>query len=372
MRDFQQNNTRLSFKKTARTIGVALLLSGTALPAALAQQAYFRGEAEPDASVIVNLSVIDRLTGGGNAAPQSVVPAPTVPAPIVPAPSVNVPSVAPPPSAAPQSTLLTTPPQSTLNAPAPAPAPSPAPAPAPVPAPTPAAPPPTPSIAAEPPAPTPSPAPTPAPAPAPTETVEAVEEVEEAAVPTPPPTPTPAPAPTPTPVPAPPPVAEEPEPEAAEEEVATEIEPPPAPEPTPEPPPPAVTETEAEEEAQVASVDLTAVDQEGIAQNSDGLSVLFKQESQDLPGAAEAALNELAQSMKNDETITLKLLGYSEPAGEAQSKPRRLSLFRALAVRTFLLKQGIDSRRMTVQALGAKDTGDGRPPNRVDVIVAQN
>lgn len=120
----------------------------------------------------------------------------------------------------------------------------------------------------------------------------------------------------------------------------------------------------------MASVDLTAVDSSGVMKNNDGLSVLFSRDSQDLPSAAETALAELAEELKGNESLTLKLLGYSEPIGEAQSKPRRLSLFRALAVRTYLLKQGIDSRRMTVQALGTKDESPDRPKNRVDLIVS--
>ncbi len=89
-----------------------------------------------------------------------------------------------------------------------------------------------------------------------------------------------------------------------------------------------------------------------------------------MPNEAEAALSELAQRMKANSSLSLKLLGYSEPIGDAESKPRRLSLFRALSVRTYLLKQGIDSRRMTVQALGSKDESADRPKNRVDLILS--
>jgi len=46
--------------------------------------------------------------------------------------------------------------------------------------------------------------------------------------------------------------------------------------------------------------------------------------------------------------------------------PRRLSLSRALAVRAFLIDQGVRSTRLDVRALGDK-TGDG-PADRVDIV----
>lgn len=116
-------------------------------------------------------------------------------------------------------------------------------------------------------------------------------------------------------------------------------------------------------------MNLTELDSSGILRREDGLSVLFTRDSQDLPASAQPALTELAGRMNADEDLTLTLHGYSEAIGDSGSKPRRLSLFRALAVRTFLLKEGIDSRRMNVQALGTKDDNADRPPNRVDLTV---
>lgn len=312
----------------------ALAIVASTLPAA-AQQAYFRGQAEPDENVIVNLSVIDKLTGG---APSMQAPTLTRPAPApAPAPAQIPPSsvtddatagaagdggLAPPPSGAPQSTLLVEP-NATTGAPTPTPVPVPA------------------SPQVEPPKPAPPP-------PKPTIAEEPEPQQETAAAPQPAPASKPAPAPA-------------PEPEVAAE-----------PAPAPAPPPPAPEPAQAAEEEQTASVDLTALSEAGILELDNGLSVLFTTDSQDLPPQAEDPLRTLAQRMESDETLTLKLLGYSEPIGEAQSKPRRLSLFRALAVRTFLLKEGIDSRRMTVQALGAKtDDAPDRPMNRVDLIVSQ-
>lgn len=47
-----------------------------------------------------------------------------------------------------------------------------------------------------------------------------------------------------------------------------------------------------------------------------------------------------------------------------------MSLFRALSVRTYLMKKGIRSTRIDVRALGKKD--DGAPADRVDVIIPKS
>ena len=312
--------TPLSTHRAVRSaLGLVALSVGLSALPAFGQQAYFRGEAKPGENVIVNLSVIDKLTG----ADTRSLPAPSLAAPL----GGDTVGLSPPPSSAPRSTLLATP-DSSAGTPAAPPKPVPVPT-APTPTPKPVAPPPAPAIAA---------------------------------APAPPPAPKPVPA-SPAPTPALPP-AQRDVPKSAPEVSA----PPPAPE-GPEGPATA-------EGGQTASVDLTGFDKSGALPIDGGLRVLFEKDSQDLPAAAEAPLRDLAQRLKSDESLTLKLLGYSEPAGAAQSKPRRLSLFRALAVRSFLMQEGIGSRRMTVRALGAKmgaKTGNApdRPMNRVDLIVSQ-
>ncbi len=72
--------------------------------------------------------------------------------------------------------------------------------------------------------------------------------------------------------------------------------------------------------------------------------------------------------MQENPDLRLRLRGYSAAGGESPNQARRVSLFRALAVRTYLMKRDVSSRRMDVQALGAKAPEDGSP-NRVDVLV---
>lgn len=88
-----------------------------------------------------------------------------------------------------------------------------------------------------------------------------------------------------------------------------------------------------------------------------------------LDGASTALLDEIAGGAKADRSIRLKLLAYAGAAGETASQSRRLSLSRALAVRSYLIDKGVRSVQFEVQAKGKKL--DGGPPDRVDVIVTK-
>lgn len=92
----------------------------------------------------------------------------------------------------------------------------------------------------------------------------------------------------------------------------------------------------------------------------------FAAESSDIPEISESRLDEIARRMKEDENLRLQLLGYATGETESASAARRLSLFRALSVRTYLVKHGIRSTRVDVRALGAKES-DGMP-DRVDIV----
>lgn len=329
-------------------------------PAVQAQQAYFRGEAQQDSSIIVDLSVIDRLR---NSAISSA-PAPSLAAPtgLVP-PSSSAQgaptSPAPAPNAAPISGLVSGLAAESTNTAASTTTST------------------TSSTAAA------SNAQAAAPSAAPVSTLETsnsgVERVPAppaevppsavglaAAPPPPPPTETPEPAPDPAPESAPEPEAEPAQaPETAQ--VTTETAAPSSPEST------AATEADASSESgAVASVDLTDIKPETAVTNADGLSIFFESDSAELPEAANTALTALAQKLATDPDTTVRLIGYAQQIGEQQTQSRRVSLFRALAVRSQLLKEGVDKRRMTVQALGTKEDGSGRSQNRVDLVLSND
>ncbi len=88
----------------------------------------------------------------------------------------------------------------------------------------------------------------------------------------------------------------------------------------------------------------------------------------DLPESAHADLERAVRAMKKDESAHLQLIAYASGFGDdADSHARRLSLSRALAVRSYLIDQGVRSTRVDVRALGNK-VPDG-PPDRVDIVL---
>ena len=96
----------------------------------------------------------------------------------------------------------------------------------------------------------------------------------------------------------------------------------------------------------------------------------FNQKSSDLPSSATGALDKLVARMASDAGLRVQLHGYANGKSDSPSQARRLSLFRALSVRTYLMKKGVRSTRIDVRALGKKD--DGEAANRVDVIIQKS
>lgn len=198
-------------------------------------------------------------------------------------------------------------------------------------------------------------APAPAlPPPAPAETaVASAPEPEPVAAPEPEPLPEPEPAQVAA-------VAPEPEPAAPLEPLAPavpepgpEAEPAAAPEPLPEAEPAQVAAAEP-----VGSIDLTVP--------GPVLTVGFATEEMDLKPDATRGLDALLAAMLRDETARIQLMAYAASQGASASAARRLSLSRALAVRGYLIENGVRSTRIDVRALG--DAVEGGPPDRVDVV----
>lgn len=136
-----------------------------------------------------------------------------------------------------------------------------------------------------------------------------------------------------------------------------------APPPAPVAPPPVVVQAPAAPQ-QLAAV---APPVTGSIRKGDNLSVLFAMESEHLPDSSRGDLEKLAQKMERDEGLTLQLLAYAAGDEANASKARRLSLTRALKVRTYLMELGVRSTRIEVRALGNKI--EGGPADRVDVVL---
>ena len=85
----------------------------------------------------------------------------------------------------------------------------------------------------------------------------------------------------------------------------------------------------------------------------------------DLPDDGQATLQAAVASLKADPALRIQLKAYAGGGKESESRARRLSLSRALGVRSFLIKQGIEPTRIDVRALGS-NVPDGSA-DRVDV-----
>ena len=78
---------------------------------------------------------------------------------------------------------------------------------------------------------------------------------------------------------------------------------------------------------------------------------------------------ELFEKMKGQDDLRLQLMAYAGGPSLSSSLARRMSLSRALSVRSFLIENGVRSTRIDVRALGNKTTEE--PVNRVDLNVAE-
>lgn len=195
---------------------------------------------------------------------------------------------------------------------------------------------------------TPAPAPAPAAAPAPPKAPTAVASAPAAPAPapaSPPPAPTKSESAEPAKAPPAPPVASAP------------AGAPPAPPPAPavaEAPKPADKPAETEQ----ASAP-TSAPTDGAAQ------VLFNADNTKLSADGQKVLDGVIGELEASDKLRVQLMAYASGEDLSSSKARRISLSRALSVRSYLIEKGVRSTRIDVRALGDKAEGDQK--NRVDV-----
>lgn len=99
------------------------------------------------------------------------------------------------------------------------------------------------------------------------------------------------------------------------------------------------------------------------------LQVVFGANDLKLPAKAKSGLKDLAGKLKDQKNLRLQLMAYAGGKELSPGKARRMSLSRALSVRSFLIESGIRSTRIDVRALGSKTTE--APANRVDVNIVE-
>ncbi|MCH7832619.1 MAG: OmpA family protein, partial [Proteobacteria bacterium] len=162
-----------------------------------------------------------------------------------------------------------------------------------------------------------------------------------------------------------------PAPPPAEKPVVKKPAPPPAkapekaaePKPAPKPKPVATAKPKPETKEQ-ASLPTKKTIKTGRA-----FQVAFKATASKLPPEAKKGLKGLAEKLKDKKNLRLQLLAYAGGKALSPSKARRMSLSRALSVRSFLIENGIRSTRIDVRALGNKTSE--KPLNRVDVNIVE-
>lgn len=96
-------------------------------------------------------------------------------------------------------------------------------------------------------------------------------------------------------------------------------------------------------------------------------SLAFDAEATALDEESRVFLGSLSTAMLADPSLRLQLRAYADGTGRNVSQARRLSLSRALAVRAFLIDEGVGATRIDVRALGS-EVPEG-PGDRVDIEV---
>jgi outer membrane protein OmpA-like peptidoglycan-associated protein len=89
----------------------------------------------------------------------------------------------------------------------------------------------------------------------------------------------------------------------------------------------------------------------------------------ELPATARETLDKAVAALRQDEGSRVQIVAYATGGDDSGSQARRLSLSRALAVRSYLIEQGVRSTRMDVRALGNRSS-EG-PADRVDIVLVR-
>jgi outer membrane protein OmpA-like peptidoglycan-associated protein len=100
-----------------------------------------------------------------------------------------------------------------------------------------------------------------------------------------------------------------------------------------------------------------------------GLRLTFAPGEADLSPESSTSIKQLAAAAPTGDATTFNVLAYAPGKPDDPSTARRVSLSRAMAVRSALIADGVPSARIFVRALG-EQYGEG-PPDRVDLSVTR-
>jgi len=99
-----------------------------------------------------------------------------------------------------------------------------------------------------------------------------------------------------------------------------------------------------------------------------GLRLTFNKGQSDLSPESADSIKQLVQTAPHTDTVSYNVLAYASGDPDDPSVARRLSLARAIAVRSALMADGVPSARIYLRALGSQPGGGG-PPDRVAIDV---
>lgn len=137
-------------------------------------------------------------------------------------------------------------------------------------------------------------------------------------------------------------------------------------------PPPIVVPTRPATPPQPPQVVVNAPGEAVVLAN--GLRLTFGDLRSEMNPASETALRDLVRGRPGQpppgDGATYTVTTYAGGSAEDPSTPRRLSLSRALSIRSVLMSQGVPSVQIYVKALGPGGDGfDDGPPDRADLVV---
>jgi outer membrane protein OmpA-like peptidoglycan-associated protein len=148
---------------------------------------------------------------------------------------------------------------------------------------------------------------------------------------------------------------------------------PPPPSPTtisasapPPPPMPATAEAPKAPAIPTAPATTEQASTASATSSDDGaVQVIFNGGDTKLSADGQAAVDRVLGELEKSDGVRVQLMAYAVGDDLTASQARRISLSRALSVRSYLIEKGMRSSRIDVRALG--DKGEGDPKNRVDV-----
>ncbi|GAN90688.1 hypothetical protein Gbfr_021_015 [Gluconobacter frateurii M-2] len=103
-----------------------------------------------------------------------------------------------------------------------------------------------------------------------------------------------------------------------------------------------------------------------------GMRILFAPESSDLNDDSLKSVVAYANTLRDQPEKRIILTGYATLPGDDISMPRRISLARALAIRSIFINAGVATTRLYPRAMGRPDKNDTNPPDRLDIVTESN